>query len=868
MADEKTDDAFPDITNKLSAPTKKSQYEKQKAEAEAKRLREEKETAAALKEFINDYGGPGESDPQPRATMAGRGRGGLGARLGDDELDPRGAAMGAKRHHVPRPGQARSGPGSLGPSTSFGNKKRTFWDTPKEGSRGVLQPEQSISGPVHVRAALESHEDDEDQAVATKTVEREPPKPTIRLSNIPPHTSESEIKELIPKSLTVESIRTERSGESRPMQRSAKAMIATLASNTPDKDIESALVKVQGAYLGWGYKLGVSKHLSTNALGSSTAHAPASTFLPFGAASRARDPSPPRQGSRFAPPPEERMDRGPHGRQQEAPLGPPEVQVVVPSDFRELRLIHKTLENMIIHGPEFEALLRKQPLIQRNEEWAWFWDPHSVGGVWYRWQLSNLMRQIDIDSDSDDELPSIESKGAIDLFEDSEPWCPPENDLAFMSPTKFSELIDDAAYHDTLELEDEEPKKPVAENTALSYLNPLQKARLIHLLQRLPTSTGKLRRGDIARITDFAITNASGAPEVVDIVISNILQPFALSCTTQNDYDEEQYPGIDTSIDPSNAKQIGLYAVSDILFASSASVARNSWRYRELFGDALRDRRIFETLGRLGKDLGWGVMRLNKWKRSITNVLELWDSKSVFPPEVQKHFEAAFESVTDKVKNDVDAADAADEDIQDPVAQDLEPPDDDDVDVDDDDDDLADAPSSDSDAPLDMSSDEDEPPEDAEHPEHTEPPEPVEASFVDDAAAARAQRLAAMRATLEALPPRRAPSSPPETADRNIGMDGSMDDNAAPEPVQSELPSQQEQQQQEEQSSAQPPPPTRPAFSMSLGSKPAIKMSLGAKQTADAETEPTEQETQKEQKEQKEQEAPTKRGRPRAADFL
>ncbi len=46
MTEQKDIKEFPDLSNKLSAPSKKSLFEKQKAEAEAKRIREAAETAA------------------------------------------------------------------------------------------------------------------------------------------------------------------------------------------------------------------------------------------------------------------------------------------------------------------------------------------------------------------------------------------------------------------------------------------------------------------------------------------------------------------------------------------------------------------------------------------------------------------------------------------------------------------------------------------------------------------------------------------------------------------------------------------------------------------------------------------------------
>jgi U2-associated protein SR140 len=65
---------FPDVENKLQAPTKKSQFERQKAEAEAKRLREEAETKAVYEDFIKSFDDE-EDEPSPSAGF-GRDDGG------------------------------------------------------------------------------------------------------------------------------------------------------------------------------------------------------------------------------------------------------------------------------------------------------------------------------------------------------------------------------------------------------------------------------------------------------------------------------------------------------------------------------------------------------------------------------------------------------------------------------------------------------------------------------------------------------------------------------------------------------------------------------------------------------------------------
>ena len=51
MAEEDDVQQFPDVKDKLAAPKKLSQFEKDRQVAEAKRRKEEEENAAALREF-------------------------------------------------------------------------------------------------------------------------------------------------------------------------------------------------------------------------------------------------------------------------------------------------------------------------------------------------------------------------------------------------------------------------------------------------------------------------------------------------------------------------------------------------------------------------------------------------------------------------------------------------------------------------------------------------------------------------------------------------------------------------------------------------------------------------------------------------
>merc|ERR1712070_752761 len=94
--------------------------------------------------------------------------------------------------------------------------------------------------------------------------------------------------------------------------------------------------------------------------------------------------------------------------------------------------------------------------------------------------------------------------------------------------------------------------------------------------------------------------------------------------------------------DSSNAKLIGLYLISDILSASSTAGARNAWKYRQLFESGFKSRKTFEHLGKLDRELAWGRMKAEQWKRKIGVVFGIWEGWSVFSSDVHEELKKIF----------------------------------------------------------------------------------------------------------------------------------------------------------------------------------------------------------------------------------
>ncbi|CAM1501987.1 Fc.00g039710.m01.CDS01 [Cosmosporella sp. VM-42] len=636
---------FPDLEAKLQKPTKQSAFEKQKAEAEAKRQREAAETAAVYDEFVKSfdrdegdslYGGPNASaPPRPRPGFGG---------------PP--AGPGASKRHFGTSG-LRSGPGSLGPPPSSFAKKRSFQDFSRpQRERGTLGYDEDNRGPsLSVGKAFNTSDDEDTDDAVHRAEEKAIAKPTLRLSNLPPGTSPAMIRALIPGNLTVENAKIVPPVGPGGSERKCTVSIVTLSQETPANEIEAAVNTLQNRYLGYGYYLSLHRHLSS-AVASSVAipnlGSSSSTSYPFGA-KPVEQPSAPanaptQQGFHrgFAPPTSYQTG----GNLNRSSLL--YVPVKPPQDIRTIQLISKVIEGVLEHGPEYEALLMSRPEVQREEKWAWIWDARSQGGIWYRWRLWEVVTGSE---------PSRRKGKYVPLFEGSHAWKTPEKNLNFEYITKLDEFVSDSEYNssDDEDLEDEGKREPQAGESEKTFLNPLEKAKLTHLLARLPITLSKLRKGDIARVTTFAITHASrGVDEVVDMIVTNVARPFALTGANPGKKPEtkepqpgqgqgQDEPATSEGPDISGASLVGLYVVSDILSSSSTSNVRHAWRFRQIFETALRDRKIFESLGLMAERLKWGRLRAEKWKRSVNLVLNLWEGWCVFPAESQELFVNSFE---------------------------------------------------------------------------------------------------------------------------------------------------------------------------------------------------------------------------------
>lgn len=653
------EDGFP-TDSKLQKPSRKSAFEKQKAEAEAKRAREAAETAAVFEDFVKSFDhNSGDDDDSVGGRFQRHSRGGAfggGGRPGAGKPPTVGGGAAGRRHFVQSGSGLKSGPGSLGPAPTGFGKKRAFEafqkDAPRaweKGDRGVLGYEEEGTAPTKsIARAFNASDEEEETEGSSRREEELVAKPTLQLSQLPPGISPAAIKALIPGSLAVEGVKILPGTAKNATERKATVAIVTLSQETPAAEIDAVVSQLQNRYLGFGYYLSIHRHLSS-AVAASTAtslmNTTTSSSQPFGAKLISQGNNSSHHGGfhhrGFAPP----TSYGPPSSINRSNLM--HVPVQPPQDIKTVQMINMVIEGLLEHGPEFEALLMSRPDVQREEKWAWLWNARGEAGVWYRWKLWQVVT-------GSASVPRRQKYYPI--FEDSHAWKEPAKGLPFEYTIEIDELASDPDYHSTDDegWENDGNRDGPGNEVEKTFLNPLEKARLAHLLSRLPTTLSRIRKGDVARITAFAITHASrGADEVVDMIVSNIDKPFATTRANpqrknggrerDSSPEAEDSKGGNEGNDDSGAKLVGLYAISDILSSSSTSGVRHAWRFRQLFETALRERNTFEKLGMMAHKNGWGRLRADKWKRSVSLILNLWEGWCVFTADSQELFVRNFE---------------------------------------------------------------------------------------------------------------------------------------------------------------------------------------------------------------------------------
>ncbi|KAI4943422.1 hypothetical protein J4E91_009331 [Alternaria rosae] len=517
---------------------------------------------------------------------------------------------GSKRHFTGRQRTMKSGPGTLETE-------------PLDGYNRPGAPPGRLAPQIQSRFG---------GAVPTGPAALDGPKQTenfyttvvAKASNLPPEIDTRCVEELFADFPSLKIARVDRIPQgSRAEGRPSATMNITFDKDANARDLDAAMNKLNDKkYLGKGYYLHLDRYL-----GSRTADTTQQTKA-FGARWQA-----PELPKGFAPPPD--LGGGGGGR------GPREntedliITANQPPDLATLRLVHQTIEGVILGGVEFEAALMNEPQVQDEERFAWLYDQKHPVNRYYRWRLHQI-----VTNSTDSEI--FAGQGA---------WKGPVDPLRheFVDHVGAFESDDES-----LDSDDEEEKEkpqfkplPVGDNypgrvdNGHGIMNPRSRAMLLWMINAIPP--GSIVYDDLAAISTFAVEHAAqGMDEVTSILVSNIINPFQLTdANTRNRAGDAD--GKDDIRRP-DLRQVTLNAlriVSDVLLVT-AKESGVSYKYRLAIGTELVERKVFEHLEQLPQKLEMGRMTERTYREDVNGILAVWTGDHLFDDATLKYLEDAF----------------------------------------------------------------------------------------------------------------------------------------------------------------------------------------------------------------------------------
>ncbi|KAI4930998.1 uncharacterized protein J4E92_004832 [Alternaria infectoria] len=517
---------------------------------------------------------------------------------------------GSKRHFTGRQRTMKSGPGTLETE-------------PLDGYNRPGAPPGRLAPQIQSRFG---------GAVPTGPAALDGPKQTenfyttvvAKASNLPPEIDSRRVEELFADFPSLKIARVDRIPQgSRVEGRPSATMNITFDKDANARDLDAAMNKLNDKkYLGKGYYLHLDRYL-----GSRTADTTQQTKA-FGARWQA-----PELPKGFAPPPD--LGGGGGGR------GPREntedliITANQPPDLATLRLVHQTIEGVILGGVEFEAALMNEPQVQEEERFAWLYDQKHPVNRYYRWRLHQI-----VTNSTDSEI--FAGQGA---------WKGPVDPLRheFVDHVGAFESDDES-----LDSDDEEEKEkpifkplPVGDNypgrvdNGHGIMNPRSRAMLLWMINAIPP--GSIVYDDLAAISTFAVEHAAqGMDEVTSILVSNIINPFQL--TDANTRNRAGDAAVKDDIRRPDLRQVTLNAlriVSDVLLVT-AKESGVSYKYRLAIGTELVDRKVFEHLEQLPQKLEMGRMTERTYREDVNAILAVWTGDHLFDEKTLKELDDAF----------------------------------------------------------------------------------------------------------------------------------------------------------------------------------------------------------------------------------
>ncbi|CAO2648028.1 Nn.00g089500.m01.CDS01 [Neocucurbitaria sp. VM-36] len=568
---------------------------KAKEEEEAKAREEKNALDKVMADLMEEHGNEKSILGEPERDTA----------VEEDVFVP----TGNKRHFTGRQRNLKSGPGTLETEPLDG------YPRPSAPGRLAPQGQSRYSGAVPLGpTALEGPKQAEN--VFSTLV--------AKASNLPPTIDARQVEDLFAAFPALKVTKVEKIPPQGPSTkgRPSATMKVIFDKDANARDLDDAMNKLNDKkYLGKGYYLHLDRYLGGRTVET------AQRSEAFGARWQA-----PEMPKGYAPPP----DLG--GGSRDGPREDTDQLIITanqPPDIATLRLVHQTIEGVILGGVEFEAALMNDPQIQDEERFAWLYDQKHPVNRYYRWRL----HQIVCDT----------ANGEI--FARQGAWVGPTDPLADEFADQLGAFDSDDEYVSS-EDEDEKEKPqfkplPVGDNypgrvdNGHGIMSPRSRTMFLWLLTSLPS--GSILADDIAAISVFAVEHAAqGMDEVVHILICNIINPLQLTeANTRNRTNDAENKD---DIRRPDLRQVTLNAlriISDVLLVT-AKESGVSYKYRLAIGTQLVDRKVFEHLEQLPIQLEMGRMTEKSYRDEVNSILKIWQDEQMFEETTLNHLDEAF----------------------------------------------------------------------------------------------------------------------------------------------------------------------------------------------------------------------------------
>lgn len=261
-----------------------------------------------------------------------------------------------------------------------------------------------------------------------------------------------------------------------------------------------------------------------------------------------------------------------------------EVKIVIPTDYRQKLVVHRTIERVLMYGPTFETMLKSREV--NNPEFKFLFDQNSPIARYYRWRMFSL---------NEGDSLSVWKTTPVQVDNEGVYWLPPNIEFKdeVASDSDAASLSDDSDSDSEEDDDDDERALPLTEKDVLFFEKKLRQI-----------STD---RDQIAELMVFCIRHSESADDIASILVQSLLLPS-------------------TPLFPTKLGRI--YLLNDLLH-NSGTKTHNAWRFRASFEKRLPE--IMSHFGSVWKSME-SRLKAEQMRKITMNLLAIWEGWMVFTP--------------------------------------------------------------------------------------------------------------------------------------------------------------------------------------------------------------------------------------------